>query len=764
MAKVKVDWKQLLLQKGERIALGIAGGLCALMVLSMFWYLLFGPSSKRIVEALDKPTKALAEQQRNARPTDADLPPKLANGGQLVELKQLKVDDPEKYQVAQFFTATPFFDPSTRYKPNIKSPTEAVVDLCHVPVRTYIFDKPLKKIAVLKGATGGGGETRPMQPGTKEGLKAAGGLYGARPGRGGPGGGLLPPGPGGERGPGAPPIYQPPSLEGLGAETAKKDAETLYIPVEKIADQQDRLAETVAPMRMAIITTNFPYRAQLEEFRTKLNLKTLAEVLADTTGEVDETTRENVRANLPAFRFLGVNVQRVVVGADGKPLKLNDKGEPAWETVDLAREYRLKVYINGKRFEQDAPGVEAISFPGLVMPKLALMRKDQYPQSETKLPTLQKTIEDLAKLSTDQVTKPKNPLAVDDFDPFDPRPSGAAAQPGSDLLRGEKGGDRPLPPRERPMLPEKGGLPERGVPGDPASVNPDAMYPEYCLIRLIDIDVKPGKIYKYRIQVKMANPNYGKTNAASPAYSTSKEPLVSDWFEIKQLVSVPPEYHVYAVDQQYDFDPKKYDGQHKDLRPDPNRHVVLQIHKWLEKTDQDARSYQPVGEWSVAERAFAVRGEYVGRKQRVEVPYWRFTQESYVMAKDPADKTGKVKGIVVDFSPPNSDPMILVDFMGGTVDHVRPKDPVKKDDKTDPPAKVETAKITDHAGYEVLLLSPGGKLLEHDAWADRSDSERVKSLKEWRDRIKEVKEGGKDGGGIFGPGGQPKDKPERPGS
>src|SRR5262249_61266654 len=142
---------------------------------------------------------------------------------------------------------------------------------------------------------------------------------------------------------------------------------------------------------------------------------------------------------------VGATVPRVGVGAEGKQPKLNDEGQPAWETVDLVREYRPKVYRNGKRFEQDAPGVEAISFLGLVMPKLALMRKDQYPQVETKLPTLQKTIEDLAKLSSDQVTKPKNPLAVDDFDPFDPRPSGGAAPPGGDLLRGGKGAARPVP-------------------------------------------------------------------------------------------------------------------------------------------------------------------------------------------------------------------------------------------------------------------------------------------------------------------------------
>jgi hypothetical protein len=76
------------------------------------------------------------------------------------------------------------------------------------------------------------------------------------------------------------------------------------------------------------------------------------------------------------------------------------------------------------------------------------------------------------------------------------------------------------------------------------------------LVRLIDVDIVPGEIYKYRVQVKMANPNYKMPNVASPAYAASKDPLLSEWFEINQLVSVPPEYHVYAVDQQYDVDPR----------------------------------------------------------------------------------------------------------------------------------------------------------------------------------------------------------------
>jgi hypothetical protein len=356
-----------------------------------------------------------------------------------------------------------------------------------------------------------------------------------------------------------------------------------------------------------------------------------------------------------------------------------------------------------------------------------------------------------------------DPHNADEFEGFDRRAGGAAAGPGGpDAGIPPKGRDPERPPAKGPGF---DGRPPAAPPGmgEGDNLNPELNYPEYCLIRLIDIRIDPGKTYKYRIQVKMANPNINKPNVASQSYATDKQPLVSDWFEIKQLVTVPPEYYVYAVDQQ-ELDGKKYEGKNKGAQYLPDRQAVFQIHKWLDDPSLDERTFFPVGEWSVAERVFAYRGEYVGRKQRVEVAYWRPTQESYVMATD--DK--KQKGLVVDFSPPprGSEPMILVDFEGGKTEYSRHKDAAKKDDKSEPPAKADAPKatVTDQAGYEALILTPDGRLLAHDSWTDRADEERVKRLKAWHDRIKEVKEGGKDGGGgIFGPGGQPKDKPERPG-
>ncbi len=79
MAKMKmkkVDFKQLLVEKGERIGLGAAGVVCGLMILPMFWFLFFGDSSKNIVDELTKPATALKTKQATSVPSDADNPPK----------------------------------------------------------------------------------------------------------------------------------------------------------------------------------------------------------------------------------------------------------------------------------------------------------------------------------------------------------------------------------------------------------------------------------------------------------------------------------------------------------------------------------------------------------------------------------------------------------------------------------------------------------------------------------------------------------------
>jgi len=123
----------------------------------------------------------------------------------------------------------------------------------------------------------------------------------------------------------------------------------------------------------------------------------------------------------------------------------------------------------------------------------------------------------------------------------------------------------------------------------------------------------------------------------------------------------------------------------------------------------------------------------VGRPVRVEIPIWRYNREEFVIASD-SKTSRKTPGIDVPFGESRQDgeEAVLVDFEGGrqTYDKVvsRTED------------KVETKRVDDVSGTEVLLLSPDGRLLAHNSADDILDKDREKRLKAVRERITEVKE------------------------
>ncbi len=97
-------------------------------------------------------------------------------------------------------------------------------------------------------------------------------------------------------------------------------------------------------------------------------------------------------------------------------------------------------------------------------------------------------------------------------------------------------------------------------------------------------------------------------------------------------------------------------------RPDQ---TALQSHKWVDYLTVK-RSDVAIGDWVIAERVVATRGEPIGR-QRVELPYWRRQQNRFTMLADrsarPDDKK-YVAAVDVPFTPDGKEP-ILVDFTGG---------------------------------------------------------------------------------------------------
>jgi hypothetical protein len=298
--------------------------------------------------------------------------------------------------------------------------------------------------------------------------------------------------------------------------------------------------------------------------------------------------------------------------------------------------------------------------------------------------------------------------------------------------------------------------PPKAWDGKSADAN-GLLLPDYCLVRLFDVTVEPGKIYQYRIQVRMGNPNLGREDVAAKSYAEQKE-LLSPWYVIEQKAAVPPELQFYAVDQaKLDAEQPKPAPDAKDKPPPPlysgdrsyskDSQTVLQIHRWIDYLHSAVnRNDLPLGEWVIAERVIATRGEYVGRPTKVEAPYWRKMQDRWLLAADPtpkgADKPTKAGGVTVPLAA-EPEP-VLVDFNSADLTYKRMRPGVGDA----PPTPAEEVK--DKAPVEVLLFD-NGKLRSHDSFSDSLDTERkerVEALRKWVDSIKNAK-GGKDANDPF---------------
>jgi hypothetical protein len=298
----------------------------------------------------------------------------------------------------------------------------------------------------------------------------------------------------------------------------------------------------------------------------------------------------------------------------------------------------------------------------------------------------------------------------------------------------------------------------RGDPSQPEgdTSGPDTVLPDHVLVRVVDVTIEPGKVYEYRLHVRMANPNY-KMNAEvlSPSYAVEKELSPekdrkdSDWYVIPTKLAVPPEFYYYAVDQK-ELDNKEnknsYRGIHYRDTPIRDQQTAFQIQRWLEETPigGSTASSIAVGEWTVAERVLVWRGEYIGRTERVDVPYWRQKSSRFVLAVAPG--RSRVSGIDVPFSVPGEE-TILADFEGGAQHYER---------RTRGDRPETTLKLDENISTEVLLVGADGRVTARNGAYDAEDPDRRERLNTWHGRIREIQSPGPGapgapGGSPFGP-------------
>jgi hypothetical protein len=732
------DFKQFLLGKGERVGVVVAG----LVTLVLVGLALLGPghglrssSPEENAKNLGKDTALLKSQTSNPNPTlaERDLPPPGADKGlSAAEFVRL---DPSTFRPAPFGPAGEGGGGGGRGVPRVLKLAEARAQAARVQVGSFIIIKD--KIYTLQ-------EKGVEAP--KTGFADAslvGRLYGREGGprmplAGRPGKGKLP-------------------LPGLPGGGEVKEEKTLkVVPVELAKVQPtDRLAKQVLPVRLAVIAASFPLKEQLEELQRKLGLPNLEAVLAEKSLETDENGKlltDDEGKPLPAVRFLGVKVERREVDAAGNPLR-DARGQPVeWKPVNLDDDYEHYLYLTGnltgERSEPDDPRYERVTVPGLVMPRLFQFREEEAPAAAREGPPGKKEGEAAPKSLKSQYPAvegglPRLKAALDALKDNTEAPA-LAPEPfrkGKTSVFVRKGKRPPAPPSSAEA---KGDPKESGVE-----------VPSHCLVRVVDVTVQPGKNYKYRLSVLMSNPNLnrkvgGPDGVVNPDHA-KKPSLESEPFEVPDVVRVEPERRFYAVDQkELAAEPGKYKGPHwKEVdrqalgsRPPghfemlKSRHLaVLQVHRWLQfaptrDTRQDSELI--VGEWTVAERMPVYRGEYVGHKERVEVPVWQYWREQFAIAQDSSTNARKgAPGIEVDFgfgrSGPTGTDGIVVDFDSGR-GHAYQRGADKKQ------------RIADTCAQEVLLLSPDGNLMLLEGGRDARDSDRVDRLRAVKARLDEVKD------------------------
>jgi hypothetical protein len=296
----------------------------------------------------------------------------------------------------------------------------------------------------------------------------------------------------------------------------------------------------------------------------------------------------------------------------------------------------------------------------------------------------------------------------------------------------------PLPPD-----PDYNAQPMQLPPGGGFAPSKDAKNtePDRLLVRFFDADVQPGKTYQYEIHVRMANPNYGASKKEKVAFPELAE-MKDIWSEptVTPPITIPQEYFVYVVDtpgKLLDKESKALGDNGTDRRPVSYEKAAIQIHRWADTVRDGSQNYV-VADWIIAERLLIHRGEKLERAAvEVELAKWdkyRGTGGEFDLASSGGSSKGKVGSrkrdvATVDFySPDRSKADVLIDFDGG---------------KRPYPLGSASA-VTDDSALELLVLHADGKLGVRSGREDTDPEtptgrERAERYTAWRERISSLR-------------------------
>jgi hypothetical protein len=409
------DYRQFLIQKGERVALGVAVGLMTLMILvSGLTTALGGHSASSNTREIKELAEQAASKLKNTAPPAnlADLP---------ADLKEVRLAtiDPESLDCQNlYFDRSGDADRKWR-RPKVLMPDEFNAEVVHGALLSHVLERGEDgkfMVGVLQATNDQPSDeskeklreefksyrkwdnalSRLRQIGQRPGSPAAFGAPGAAAvgpgGLSGMGMGRGIPGTGG-RGPG----MMSGGMGQWGWRRWGRDVSVKMVPEDDLDRRGGmRLAEQIRPLRMVVVTGAFPYRQEIEEFRRALRFDSVDALLSN-PGAVPE--------------FMGIDVQRREVSSSGEP------GD--WEPLDIeasVREIRMRaVGLEPENPELLALGV--IARPNrLVMPRPRLVHHERY--AEPTLRSIYDTVVSLENGPGSALAPP--PAAKSRFESLDP--------------------------------------------------------------------------------------------------------------------------------------------------------------------------------------------------------------------------------------------------------------------------------------------------------------------------------------------------------
>lgn len=734
--KMKFDFapvKKFLMEKGERVALGVFGGIALILIVTTMLgamgavkpekgnYANYGDAFKAEKGKLDQKL-ASTEVDGSVIPEDKELPlPRWY------------------YFLPRFFFEDPFFQlpeqlDTKRRRPSVEKPRPERVSVSIVQGGYFYHNiKPGKnEVEVFEGgAVGGGVGMPPIMPPGKD-PRMPGGM----PPMGGVDTGLQPV-----------KKFKPVRFAMVGLVFPMKSQVDAYRLAMRLSTPEELLAKPeLAPKPAGLIVwrsekTDSGWSKPVELFG--VNLKTGDTVFDDKNFK---KTREMLQYAI-YDRHEPLAYGEHVVGGLMNPLPLLANVEvPAMELDGITVDKDL---LHKKKMVADAGGMPPMGGGVLPMPKgdgggrpgLPGVKDRPMPMGgggdgearKTKWVDFDKFPRDkqrfLGKINAFPTKADLEGEAV-----IDPKMMGGVGMP-----PGVK------PPRgyeKTPMADPMG-----GEPGVVAAVS----LPDEALIRFLDADIYPGRTYKYFVKVRMHNPNHN-AKAHEVAYeelTKDREVIEKDaraFYEVPKEVTPESEFNFYIVDEAPKVDIKGGSDDPKRFPAKAGESMAVQIHRWVQDLDTGA----PVGDWAIAERLLVRKGEFIGRVGvKVEIPEWSERLDAFLLTtragKDKKDKKakGEVAGVPIDFSADysvsTSDPRkyALVDVEGGNLSTK---------------AVSGGATLKEESSVNALILTPDGKLEVRSSRRDVDSAERKARVENWRKRLKDTVTGGEEGGAGGFPG------------